>query len=52
VVFFLLPGGMSAFDALMIQASMLSDAFVSPGFAQSEADIGGARQSIDRWLAL
>ena len=26
----LLPGGMTAFDALMMQASLLSDAFASP----------------------
>ena len=48
----LLPGGMTAFDALMMQASLLSDAFVSPGFAQSKAAIEGVRQSIDQWLAL
>jgi len=48
----LLPGGMTAFDALMMQASLLSDAFVSPGFAQPKAAIEGVRQSIDRWLAL
>lgn len=48
----LLPGGMSAFDALMMQASLLSDSFAFPGFAQSQAAIEEVRQSIDRWLAL
>jgi hypothetical protein len=48
----LLPGGMSAFDALMMQASLLSDSFAFPAFAQSQAAIDEVRQSIDRWLAL
>ena len=48
----LFPGGMTAFDALMMQASLLSDAFASPGFAQSKAAIDGVRESIARWLAL
>ncbi|MCU0920511.1 MAG: hypothetical protein MUF16_09255 [Burkholderiaceae bacterium] len=45
------PGGMSAFDALMMQASLLSDSFVSRGFAQSQSAIDLVSQSVDRWLA-
>lgn len=48
----LFPGGMSAFNALMMQASLLSDSFVSRGFAQSNGAIEVVRQSIDRWLTL
>ena len=46
------PGGMSAFDALMMQASLLSDPFVSRGFAQPDRATEAVRQSIDRWLTL
>jgi hypothetical protein len=43
---------MSAFDLSMIQASMLSDPFVSRGFAQSQDAIDRVSRALDRWLML
>jgi len=46
------PGGMSAFDFLLIQASMLSDSFVNRGFAQTQDAIDVVGRSVDAWLRL
>ena len=48
----LFPDGMSSFNALMLQASLLFDPFVVTGFAQSTHANDTVRQSIDRWLTL
>jgi len=44
------PGGMHGFDALMIQAAMLSDEFVSNNFVQSAAALELVARALDKWL--
>lgn len=46
------PGGLHGFDTLLIEAAMLSDAFVARGFAQSGAALDSLRDAIDTWLTL
>ncbi len=44
------PEGMAGVDRLLLQASMLSDRFVTPGFAQYHGAEDLAVKALDKWL--